>query len=52
MSALAKDDMLKLTELLKTKYMMHNEEIPSSSSVRLIDDETTQFVGIFSTEKA
>jgi hypothetical protein len=51
-SSILKDDMVKLTELLKAKYLPHNDEIPPSNSVRLIDDETNQFIGIFSTEKA
>lgn len=51
-SSFAKEDIVKLTELLKTKYLVHNEEIPASSSVRLIDDETNQFIGIFTTDKA
>ena len=47
-----KEELMKISQMLKTKYFQFNEEIPQSASVRVIDDETNQFIGIFDTAKA
>jgi hypothetical protein len=47
-----KENLEKISQLLKVKYYSYNEQIPQSSNLRIIDDSTNQFIGIFDTKKA
>ena len=43
---------MKLSKILKIQYHAHNDEINPNVMVRLIDEKTGNFLGIFTGEKA
>lgn len=43
---------LKICKLLKMQYHPFNDEIPKSSTLKLIDEESGMFLGVHSTDSA
>ena len=47
-----RQSLIRMCSMLGTKYLDLNEDIHSTSSIRVIDEQTNNFLGIMSVEKA